>query len=193
MSAAPAAHVKARGPHPQYPPRFSVPTGKVAWSVPWPEYSPVDFTHQVVRGQPEWADPPDPRAVSSATWSARVSYEEGGFSRDETSGRPLNPRGRTGMSSRGLLGVWGPNHAADPIVTRYHPTTHQLQMVAIRRKDTGDWAIPGGMVDPGEAVSVTVRREFIEEAGNIQDAAERALFERLIDKLFDSGKVVYRG
>ena len=29
-----------------------------------------------------------------------------------------NPIGRTGMAGRGLLGKWGPNHAADPIVTR---------------------------------------------------------------------------
>ena len=29
-----------------------------------------------------------------------------------------NPVGRTGMIGRGLLGKWGPNHAADPIVTR---------------------------------------------------------------------------
>jgi hypothetical protein len=31
---------------------------------------------------------------------------------------PLNPLGRTGMNGRGLLGRFGPNHAADPIVTR---------------------------------------------------------------------------
>lgn len=30
-----------------------------------------------------------------------------------------NPVGRTGISGRGLLGKWGPNHAADPLVTRY--------------------------------------------------------------------------
>ena len=57
-------------------------------------------------------------------------------------GCPLNPRGRTGMCGRGLLGKWGPNHAADPIVTRFNPhdpTRKQLQMVAIRRKDTGEW------------------------------------------------------
>ena len=33
-------------------------------------------------------------------------------------GLPQNPVGRTGMKSRGTLGKWGPNHAADPIVTR---------------------------------------------------------------------------
>ena len=32
---------------------------------------------------------------------------------------PVNPVGRTGISGRGLLGKWGPNHAADPVVTRY--------------------------------------------------------------------------
>ncbi|VVC91232.1 unnamed protein product [Leptidea sinapis] len=32
-------------------------------------------------------------------------------------GYPLNPIGRTGLQGRGVLGRWGPNHAADPIVT----------------------------------------------------------------------------
>lgn len=34
-------------------------------------------------------------------------------------GYPLNPMGRTGISGRGVLGRWGPNHAADPVVTRW--------------------------------------------------------------------------
>ena len=46
----------------------------------------------------------------------RRSYE-GDYQLD-SNGRPLNPRGRTGLVGRGLLGRWGPNHAADPIVTR---------------------------------------------------------------------------
>lgn len=37
-------------------------------------------------------------------------------------------------------------------------------MVAIQRHDNKMWAIPGGMVDPGEKVSTTLKREFIEEA-----------------------------
>ena len=31
------------------------------------------------------------------------------------------------MRGRGLLGLWGPNHTTDPIVTRFHPQTNQLQ------------------------------------------------------------------
>ena len=86
---------------------------------------------------------------------------------------PLNPRGRTGIVGRGLLGKWGPNFAADPIVTRFNPhgTEHKLQFVAIKRRDTGDWAIPGGMVDAGEVVSVTLKREFMEEAAASGESA----------------------
>ena len=61
------------------------------------------------------------------------------------------------------------------------------------RKDTGEWALPGGMVDAGEAVSVAVRREFTEEAGNIEDAERQALFTSLTDELFASGAVTYQG
>ena len=69
----------------------------------------------------------------------------------------------------------------DPIVTRWHPETQQLQMVAIQRKDTGSWAIPGGMVDAGEVVSQTVRREFEEEAGAFEDEAVKRSVEAMLD------------
>lgn len=64
-----------------------------------------------------------------------------------------NPVGRTGMCGRGLLGRWGPNHAVDPIVSRWKRGKDGnvmtmggkpvLEFVAILRKDTHDWAIPG--------------------------------------------------
>ena len=72
-------------------------------------------------------------------------------------GKPRNPRGRTGMTGRGMLGKWGPNQAADAIVTRWNPDSPQnrdeLQVAAIKRQDTGEWALPGGFVDDGESVS----------------------------------------
>lgn len=49
--------------------------------------------------------------------------------------RPLNPIGRTGLCGRGNLGRWGPNHAADPIVSRF--SNGRLQFVGIQRGDTG--------------------------------------------------------
>ena len=115
--------------------------------------------------------------------------------------------GRTGVSGRGVLGRWGPNHAADPIVTRWQRTEAGdivkntdtgkpvLQFVSIQRRDTGEWAIPGGMVDPGEKVSVTVKREFMEEAldstGANKDNVEE--LKKMLGDFFDSGDEVYKG
>jgi len=194
----PPLHVNARGKHPAYPERAVVPDENVPWSVPWASYSPTVFTHDAVIAndctvkQGGWADPTSVTTVGADEWAKRMSHE--GPINFDAQARPLNPRGRTGIADRGLLGKWGPNHAADPVVTRWHPTDKgRLQMVAIQRRDVGQWAIPGGMVDAGEAVSVTVRREFTEEAGNITDEAERVKFEAMASSLFGGGVVVYKG
>jgi 8-oxo-dGTP diphosphatase len=39
------------------------------------------------------------------------------------------------------------------------------RIVLIRRRDTGQWGLPGGMVDWGEDIATTVRRELTEETG----------------------------
>ena len=39
------------------------------------------------------------------------------------------------------------------------------RIVLIRRRDNGRWALPGGMVDWGENITTTVRRELAEETG----------------------------
>jgi ADP-ribose pyrophosphatase len=210
-TAAGLPHTAARSQaNPQYPPRFPVPDIAVPFTVALPGYTPTRFTAgpvlandaHVTRGG--WADPLDFSALSVDVWAARRSFE--GPIVIGTDGRPRNPRGRTGMCERGLLGKWGPNHAADPIVTRFLPEEEpdlppgggrcrgRLQVVAIKRRDCGAWALPGGMVDVGESVSVTVRREFAEEAGHhLADPVLHARFEQLSARLFSSGQVVYRG
>ena len=80
----------------------------------------------------------------------------------DEAGRPLNPRGRTGLRGRGLLSKWGPNHAADPVVTRVHPYTGKLQMIARKRTDTGDWSIPGAMFKPGLETVLDVLKSIFE-------------------------------
>ena len=70
--------------------------------------------------------------------------------------RPRNPIGRTGVEGRGVLGTWGPNHAVDPIVTRFKKTHGSdqrkiLEWIAVQRSETGEWSIPGGMIRSGES------------------------------------------
>lgn len=101
--------------------------------------------------------------------------------------KPLTPI-YTGIGGRGLLGRFGPNHAADPIVTRYNPHTGDLEFVAGLRVDTDPplWCIPGGMVDPGESVSITLRREFKEEVASKCN-------ENVLNEIFKNGTVLYSG
>lgn len=189
-------HTKARGPHVSYPERCTVNDQNVNWSTPCGEYAPTQFTASVVfangverkgGGWAGWADPP----FVPTDIMERESYE--GNIQLDNNGFPLNPKGRTGMIGRGLLGKWGPNHAADPIVTRYDPNnSNQLQVAVIKRKDCGDWALPGGMVDSGESISRTLEREFQEEAGNLK-GKEKEEFDSMSAELFSNGKVIYRG
>jgi ADP-ribose pyrophosphatase YjhB (NUDIX family) len=39
------------------------------------------------------------------------------------------------------------------------------QIVLVRRRDNGQWALPGGMVNWGQNLTTTVQRELVEETG----------------------------
>ena len=123
------------------------------WSEPCPDYRPTEFTASFVLSAP-WADPCLEAEDFRPVWNSvdgkvnRVSHE--GEYQISQAGRPLNIRGRTGLTGRGVLGKWGPNHAADPIVTRWRRNQageiikneetgkNVLEFVSIQRKDSGE-------------------------------------------------------
>lgn len=169
-------NVKEIGTHPQYPDRSKNLD------------APVNFTHQIVLNGPVWADPEDPNKVD---WKSRFSHEGNIIMNCDF---PLNPICKTGMTGRGLLGQWGPNHAADPMVTRTSPSNGKLEMIFIKRGDTGEIALPGGMVNPGEKIKSTLLREFEEETLNIKDYVKRNYIINKIAILFQNdGIEVYKG
>jgi len=191
-------------------PRASVPEEQVPWSVPMPSYTPTEFTAPFVL-KAVWADPVLGTEGFNPVWNKldgkvnRVSHD--GEYKIDKDNRPLNMMGRTGLTGRGVLGRWGPNHAADPIVTRWQRGANGeivkdkitgkniLEFVSIQRKDNGEWAIPGGMVDPGEKVSTTVKREFMEEALDSTGTAKDNLPElkKMVEEFFAKGEEVYKG
>ena len=136
-----------------------MPDDLVCWSKPFPEYAPSYYDSEILIGK-EWADPPINTSGFKPTFNEldikhyvnRKSFL-GAYEIENK--YPLNPAGRTGQQGRGILGRWGPNHAADPVVTRwkrnYEGVVEQnpesmkpiLQFCGIERHDCHQWAIPG--------------------------------------------------
>jgi ADP-ribose pyrophosphatase YjhB (NUDIX family) len=141
-----------------------VPPALRPWSASWPAYAPVDITPRELRDpvvDAAWIvdHQTDPTEVTD--WPARQTAAVVPFDVDDN-GCPQNPAGRTNRRGRNL-GAWGENAAADPVVLAGVGAARRVLL--IRRGDVGQWAIPGGMVDPGETAPATLVRELAEETG----------------------------
>jgi ADP-ribose pyrophosphatase len=141
-----------------YPLRFPVPDNKRPWNVPFPEYHPPYPLYENLKNM-SWREP-------------EINLHKA----------PQFPYGRTGITGRGVLGKWGANPAADPIITRYNPEDGKLLLLLIQRAE-GEWAIPGGMVDPTDKkISAAAARELQEETGldiDMDDAQE--IYQGIVD------------
>lgn len=73
---------------------------------------------------------------------------------------------------RGQLWHDGANATADAILITNEPTPRILM---VQRRDTGQWALPGGFVDNGESSITAARRELQEETGLLAPSEEPAL------------------
>ena len=180
---------------PCYPQRW--PVGEPDWNVNDPTYRPHEFTAKVVLDNAEdkhdgnkWADV---EKIPMSVLRKRKTFVDGQEDSLEDTHILMNskrrrycfPGGRTGIVGRGLLGRWGPNHAADPIVTRFNKSG-ELEVILVTRADTGTLAFPGGMVNPGETHTQTLLAEFTEEAAKPTGT---------VDRLFATCKrgVIYKG
>ena len=166
-----------------YPTRAGVGSDLYDWTDA--AYRPVVYTDPKNQGEgrPAWADPEFvpflemlersaiDRAGNVVTLAKSALY-------DFKTGRFLNPRGKTGIVGRGMLGRWGPNWAADVIVTKEE---RGALWVLLCEKTVGDGesalCFPAGMVEPGERVPQTLRRELCEEAVEEGDVVNRLFGE----------------
>lgn len=184
-----APFLSAPHPHPthaSYPERARVPADARSWDVPLPGYDPPRFEHGKLAEAAERgaADPADYAEVREAPQPL------GGepLVTDPRTGRPRNPRGRTGLAGRGVLYRWGPNKAADAVLTRTRGGSKALladagdfDVLLIRRGDNGRLALPGGMVDRGEEPRAAAVRELAEEAMSWVAADGRPLPASVLD------------
>lgn len=133
--------------------RYVCPPNKFTWQTIFLEYQPRDYTSNTE----SYADPQtnlllipfnhfdDQKGINRRSHEGDCSMDNDIYPGESV---PRNPFGRTGIIGRGALGLWGPTHAVDPIVTRWKTGLNDakiLEWIAIQREN-GEWAIPGGMV-----------------------------------------------
>ncbi|KAF7658007.1 hypothetical protein LDENG_00019260 [Lucifuga dentata] len=149
-------HVNARQFH--YPnsklTRFPVPEEKVPWEVSFSSYMP-----------PYYASEDSGDHVDGSESEALDNYR--------------NPGGRTGIRGQGALRCLGPNMNVDLVLTRWRDSERSvLEFLAIWDKSQAAWDLPGGPVQSGENLPVSLKKIM----GN-------KLYEKINAKVLEGTKV----
>ena len=138
-------HLKIRAERPdEYPERQRILIDESIWAFECETYDPPYYVHPSVLANDctltdgGWADPED---VSSI----RAELEKRPAKNRDDTGRPLNPRGRTGIEGRGLLGYWGANLSVAAVVVRNNQMS-ELEILLSRREDESEVNLPKGFV-----------------------------------------------
>lgn len=101
----------------------------------------------------------DPRDIDWTTRQARAVVPF-----DVVDGLPVNPITSGLPEGRNGLWHWGEAVAADAIVLAFTQDDDK-RLLLVERADGHGWALPGGMLDPGETPRKAAARELAEETG----------------------------
>ncbi|MFT7618880.1 MAG: ADP-ribose pyrophosphatase [Planctomycetota bacterium] len=163
-------HLKIRSEKPSsYPARRRISIDLAPWGVTSdydPPYyvAPSVLANDLTTLESGWADPEDFSKLGDAIVA-------GSSKRRDDQGRPLNPRGRTGVSGRGLLGRWGANSSIACVVVRPSLLEGELELLLGKRAGAASLELPRGFAYPNEEESQAASRVLELETGLIASAA----------------------
>jgi ADP-ribose pyrophosphatase len=156
-------HLKIRAERPAtYPPRQRISIDESLWVLDCEGYDPPYHVDSSVvaagrdRDPAGWADPEEMDPGELKERPARFRDEEG---------RPLNPRGRTGLAGRGLLGLWGANASVLGVVFRTSAVTGDLEILLGSREGETLLELPKGFLLPDEDSDQGLVRVMERETG----------------------------
>jgi ADP-ribose pyrophosphatase len=157
-------HLRIRAERPaSYPPRQRISIDEGPWVLDCADYDPpyhVDesvLTNDRSKVADGWAEPEDVASISDELTSREAKH------RDEL-GRPLNPRGRTGIAGRGLLGCWGANLSVAAVAIRKN-RSQDLEILLGQGEDDTELEVAKGFVHPGETSEACLQRVLEVETG----------------------------
>ena len=164
-------HLRIRAERPaSYPPRQRISIDESPWILDCEEYDPPYYVASEVlendRSQKPggWADPENVEA-GGQDWNMGTSKYK------DDDGRPRNPRGRTGIAGRGLLGRWGANASVAATMVRTHGVSGFIEILFGSKEDRLDLSLPKGFVLPEESHEDAVSRVLERESGFRPDAS----------------------
>ena len=153
-------HLKIRAERPDlYPARQRISIDESLWMFPCEEYDPPYFVAPEVLANdfltvPDgWADPEDFERVKDDPSITSVKFHD-------EDGRPLNPRGRTGIAGRGSLGRWGKNESVFVLVLRIHEAVDQIDLLLGTGIGSRVASLPNGFKFPREEDEGAIARIF---------------------------------
>jgi ADP-ribose pyrophosphatase len=168
-------HLRIRAERPpSYPPRQRISIDEAPWMLDCESYEPpyhVDASvleNDRTKVDGGWADPEAFEDIGDLPRLAEVKYKA-------DDGKPRNPRGRTGIAGRGLLGLWGPNLSVKTLLARKNPDTGSPEVLLGGTEKAVYLDIPKGFVLPDESAEEAVRRVLSQEVGWDAGSAEARL------------------
>ena len=157
-------HLRIRAERPaSYPPRQRRSIDEGPWVLDSPNYDPPYHVDPTVLANDSskvpdgWADPEDVASIRDELASREAKH------RDDL-GRPLNPRGRTGIEGRGLLGYWGSNLSVAAVVIRKN-RAEELEILLGQGEDETKLEMAKGFVHTGETPGECLQRVLGAETG----------------------------
>lgn len=164
-------HLKIRAERPaDYPQRQRISIDGAPWALRPESYDPPYYVSPNVLDNEagpapnRWADPEDISTLSRELKSRDVD-------KTDEEGRPLNPRGRTGIAGRGALGLWGPNPSVSVVFVRVNPISGDLDILLGIRESSGLLETPQGFVLPNESDVEAAVRVMTTETGQRLEGA----------------------
>jgi ADP-ribose pyrophosphatase len=170
-------HLRIRAERPaSYPPRQRISIDEGPWMLDCPNYDPPYHVDPTVLANDSskvpdgWADPEDVASIGDELAAREAKHRDG-------LGRPLNPRGRTGIAGRGFLGYWGPNLSVAAVAIRTN-RAQELEILLGHEEDETELEMAKGFVHSDETPEKCIQRVLAAETGWAPEKApDEVIFE----------------
>ncbi|OAF71847.1 hypothetical protein A3Q56_00397 [Intoshia linei] len=189
--------------------RTCVPNKYVNWNKKFQNYDPVYYTDQFLTYSKSPKVDPEINLKAKIMTNILFNKMDTNHNVDRNSfigeyffqnNYPINPKGRTGMTGRGILFRWGPNHVSNCIITRCKINKDNeiekikdkqlLEFMIVERRDNGELAIPEFFINTKNIIEMN-KNKFIREIYSQYISDDK--FNEKINSLFKNNKEIYRG